>query len=100
MNFTHYVQKNIASQPTNAIKSLSLQKYFRNFVGYLSDKIHKMENLPKDPAMLLSFINMKLRDAYRSLDELCEDMHIDKEELLDTLRCSGFEYSAEFNRFR
>ncbi|MGN1246780.1 MAG: DUF4250 domain-containing protein, partial [Muribaculaceae bacterium] len=30
-----------------------------------------MENLPKDPMMLMSFINMKLRDCYPSLDELC-----------------------------
>ena len=36
-----------------------------------------MENLPKDPMMLMSVINMKLRDFYPSLDELCEDMEID-----------------------
>ena len=30
-----------------------------------------MDNLPQDPAMLFSFINMKLRDEYPSLDELC-----------------------------
>ena len=31
--------------------------------------------LPEDPMMLFSFINMKLRDNYSSLDELCDDMH-------------------------
>ena len=44
-----------------------------------------MQNLPQDPMMLFSVINMKLRDYYRSLDELCEDMNIDKEELIQKL---------------
>lgn len=30
-----------------------------------------MEDLPKDPFILMSFVNMKLRDCYRTLDELC-----------------------------
>lgn len=33
-------------------------------------------NIPKDPVMLLSFINMKLRDFYPSLDELCTDLDL------------------------
>ena len=28
--------------------------------------------LPEDPMMLFSVINMKLRDCYASLDELCD----------------------------
>lgn len=58
-----------------------------------------MDNLPKDPMMLMSFINMKLRDFYPSLDDLCEDMDIDKGQLLEKLASAGFEYSAENNRF-
>ena len=34
--------------------------------------------LPEDPMMLYSFINMKLRDFYPSLDALCEDMNVEK----------------------
>ena len=49
-----------------------------------------MQNLPQDPMMLFSVINMKLRDYYRSLDELCEDMNIDKEELIQKLAAFGF----------
>lgn len=49
--------------------------------------------------MLYSFINMKLRDQYPSLDALCEDMDIDKSTLLSTLASAGFEYSEENNRF-
>ncbi len=55
--------------------------------------------IPQDPMMLFSFINMKLRDQYPSLDALCEDMDIDKENLLATLATVGFEYSPENNKF-
>lgn len=55
--------------------------------------------LPKDPMMLFSVINMKLRDCYASLDELCDDMQIDKENLISQLKAVGFEYSVEYNKF-
>ena len=58
-----------------------------------------MENLPKDPFMLISVINMKLRDFYPDLDALCEDMNIDIEELSSALKKSGFEYDKNSNRF-
>ena len=58
-----------------------------------------MNDLPKDPMMLMSFINMKLRDIYPSLDALCEDMDIDKAQLLEKLASVGFEYSPENKRF-
>ena len=35
--------------------------------------------LPEDPDMLASFLNMKLRDHYATLDALCEDLELDKE---------------------
>lgn len=57
------------------------------------------DSLPKDPFMLFSFINMKLRDEYDSLDALCEDMDINKEVLVTTLGALGFEYSPEHNKF-
>ena len=55
--------------------------------------------LPEDPMMLYSFINMKLRDFYPSLDALCEDMNVNKDELVNQLKAAGFEYSAEHNKF-
>ncbi|MBR8708001.1 hypothetical protein IX307_000264 [Bacteroides pyogenes] len=55
--------------------------------------------LPKDPMMLFSVINMKLRDCYSSLDELCEDMNVDREDIVSRLKNVGFEYSAEYNKF-
>ena len=55
--------------------------------------------LPEDPMMLYSFINMKLRDFYPSLDALCEDMNVERDEIVRTLKRVGFEYNPERNRF-
>lgn len=55
--------------------------------------------LPQDPMMLFSVINMKLRDIYSSLDELCEKEDIDKDSLVSKLAAAGFDYSAEHNKF-
>ena len=55
--------------------------------------------LPEDPMMLYSFINMKLRDFYPSLDALCEDMNVEKEVIVRTLKRVGFEYNPERNRY-
>ena len=56
-------------------------------------------NLPNDPIMLYSVINLKLRDFYSSLDVLCEDLDVDKEELVKKLAAVGFSYDAEQNQF-
>ena len=56
-------------------------------------------NLPKDPIMLFSVINLKLRDFYSNLDALCEDMNVNKEELVAKLAAVGFEYDKEHNCF-
>ena len=70
-----------------------------NSITFVALMKSDMQNLPQDPMMLFSVINMKLRDYYRSLDELCEDMNIDKEELIQKLAAFGFEYSEENNKF-
>lgn len=56
-------------------------------------------NIPKDPVMLLSFINMKLRDFYPSLDELCADLNLNVNEVSEKLASAGFNYDGELNRF-
>ena len=58
-----------------------------------------MENLPQDPFILFSFINTKLRDNYSSLDILCEDLDIDKDELIKKLETIGMTYDAILNKF-
>lgn len=56
-------------------------------------------NLPSDPIMLYSVINLKLRDFYSGLDALCEDMAVNKEELVEKLAAAGFTYDEENNCF-
>ena len=55
--------------------------------------------LPQDPMMLMSFINMKLRDTYTSLYQLCEDLDLNQEALIQTLADAGFEYNPSANKF-
>lgn len=56
-------------------------------------------NILKDPVMLLSFINMKLRDFYPSLDELCADLNLNVNEVSEKLASAGFNYDEKLNRF-
>lgn len=49
--------------------------------------------------MLFSFINTKLRDEYSSLDELCDDLNTNKEDLERKLKAAGFEYNPKQNKF-
>lgn len=55
--------------------------------------------LPEDPVMLLSFVNMKLRDQYTSLDDLCDDLNVLSVELEEKLGEIGYFYNAKENRF-
>ena len=55
--------------------------------------------LPKDPYMLLSVVNMKLRDIYPDFEELCEDMEADIAEITEALEKLGYEYSKNDNQF-
>ena len=55
--------------------------------------------LPNDPIMLLSVVNLKLRDFYKNLDALCEDMDADKAGLCAKLNAVGYEYDAQRNQF-
>lgn len=58
--------------------------------------------IPQDPIMLLSFINMKLRDEYGSLEALAEGLDISQDELgtiVKKLQDVGYTYNAELNKF-
>ena len=56
-------------------------------------------NLPKDPFILLSYINTKLRDENPSIDDLCLSLNIDKIWLENTLSSIAYTYDQETNRF-
>ena len=55
--------------------------------------------IPKDPAMLLSFMNLKLRDFYSNLDQLCEDFDADRNEIVEKLAGIVINYDEEKNQF-
>ena len=57
--------------------------------------------IPEDPYMLLSFINMKLRDSDNgNLSELCKILGCEENEIKKKLNDAGFEYIEEINQFR
>jgi hypothetical protein len=55
--------------------------------------------LPEDNMMMLSVVNTKLRDFYASLDEMCEDMNVDREEIIKRLESIDYKYDEKLNRF-
>ena len=55
--------------------------------------------LPKEPNILLSVINTKLRDFYNNLDDLCDDLDESKEEILKISNNAGYDYNMELNQF-
>jgi len=55
--------------------------------------------LPKDPIILLSFINTKLRDEFESLEELCASLDVNAQTLSETLAALDYHYDPAQNRF-
>lgn len=55
--------------------------------------------IPGDPNMLLSYVNLKLRDYYASLDALCDDMDVSKAEIEEKLHKIGYDYDSQRNQF-
>ena len=53
----------------------------------------------EDPVMLLSFINLKLRDYYGSLEQLCDDLDVNEHEIRDKLASIDYHYNEERNQF-
>ena len=54
-----------------------------------------MNNLPKDPVMLLSVVNTNLRDFYSNLDEFCKAKDADKQEIIEKLNMIEYTYDEE-----
>ncbi len=55
--------------------------------------------LPKDPNMLLSYINTGLRDKYEDLEDMASSEGFDKTEITEKLKAAGYKYSEELKRF-
>ena len=56
--------------------------------------------IPQDPIILLSWLNMKLRDEYSSLSELCSALGLERQQLEDKMKSAGFVYDPVANQFR
>lgn len=59
-----------------------------------------MVQLPNDPIILFSYINTQLRDNYPSLEELCNSLHLNQEELCKKLSSVGYSYCKNTNQFQ
>lgn len=55
--------------------------------------------VPSDPVMLLSFLNLKLRDFYSSLEVLCEDLELDQTAIEEKLAGIDYHYDEGKNQF-
>lgn len=56
--------------------------------------------LPQDPVILLSYVNLQLRDYYSTLDDFCKSMDVDQAELIRTLGTIDYVYDSKANQFR
>ncbi len=56
--------------------------------------------MPKDPIILLSYINTLLRDKYSSFEELCKSENADSEEIKNKLASINYEYDPQKNKFQ
>lgn len=57
------------------------------------------DNLPKDPVMLLSFINTQLRDFYASFEDFANAFQVDAEATAATLASIDYTYDSTVNQF-
>ena len=55
--------------------------------------------IPSDPVMLLSFLNLKLRDYYKDLDALCDDLDVSRQEITEKLNAIDYHYDPEKSQF-
>lgn len=58
-----------------------------------------IENLPKDPMMLLSFVNTRMRDEGLNLMEFCSQFQIEQNEIEEKLDKLGYSYNNDLRKF-
>lgn len=76
----------------------------RNPVSRTADRYMKkgvaVSMIPSDPIMLLSFVNMKLRDSYDSPEAMCDALDIDLKEVNEKLASVGYRYDKAVNQYK
>ena len=58
-----------------------------------------MNQLPKDPVMMRSYLNTRLRDFYPSLEDCCKSLSLDRQDIEDRLAQIDYRYDPEKNQF-
>ena len=56
--------------------------------------------IPDDPHMLISYVNLKLRDYYSNLEAFCDDMDVSQSEIEEKLSGAGYFYDRDANQFK
>jgi hypothetical protein len=56
--------------------------------------------IPNDPVILLSYINTQLRDNYKTLDDLCQSLGVQKNDLVTKLHSIDYHYNETINQFQ
>jgi len=59
-----------------------------------------LEMIPNDPVILLGFMNTKLRDQYKNLEILCDDLQCNRKEIERKLESIDYRYNENQNQFR
>ncbi len=60
----------------------------------------EINNLPKDPAILLSYVNTQLRDNYSYLSDFCSSNNIDINDLVGKMHAINYSYDEKTNQFK
>ena len=55
--------------------------------------------IPKDPMILLSYVNTQLRDYYESLEALCTCRGLNRQNLLEKMDSIDYQYKKKTNQF-
>lgn len=53
----------------------------------------------KDPYILLSRVNTKLRDECDSLEEFCKTYNLNQESIIEKMALIGYSYQKQHNQF-
>lgn len=56
-------------------------------------------SIPKDPVILLSYVNTQLRDHYSTLDDMCISLNLEKQEIISSLQTIDYIYAKDQNQF-
>ena len=92
------IRKNDVVKMKNPLQHLP--KDVKNpYICKIYKRTEEMLGIPQDPMILFSYINMKLRDDYSSLDALCDDLDINRSDIETKLATIGFEYNQAQNKF-